>query len=123
MKFQIKPVADCTYVEVLPYVYQFIVMYRQEKYLRSLWLYFCCLGNEAIESRKLVTVLLEKMASIGYFIDTGIDITRKTNDKSLLLFRRGYPLATKFFCLSLNSSDYVRLINAPSNIVEVMCQL
>ena len=89
----------------------------------SLCLYFCCLGNEAIESRKLITVLLEKMASIGYFIDTGIDITRKTNDKSLLLFRKGYPLATKFFCLSLNSSDYIRLINAPSNIVEVMCQL
>ncbi|XP_057289349.1 uncharacterized protein LOC130612077 [Hydractinia symbiolongicarpus] len=76
-------------------------------------------GNEAITSRLLIVKLMEKLSSYGYFVITGLDITRKTNDKSLLLFQRGAPLHTKFMCLSLNETDKIRLINAPNDVNSV----
>lgn len=88
----------------------------------SAWIYKGCfdiLGNEAITSRLLIVKLMEKLSSYGYFVITGLDITRKTNDKSLLLFQRGAPLHAKFMCLSLNESDKIRLINAPNDVNSV----
>lgn len=76
------------------------------------------IGSEAIAARKLITTIFEKMTGIGYYPITGLDISRKTNDKSYLLFKRGAPFQTKFFCLSLNQTDLIRWINAPPNIVE-----
>ncbi|XP_057290061.1 uncharacterized protein LOC130612728 isoform X2 [Hydractinia symbiolongicarpus] len=80
---------------------------------------WCASGNEAITSRLLIVKLMEKLSSYGYFVITGLDITRKTNDKSLLLFQRGSPLHTKFMCLSLNETDKIRLINAPNDVNSV----
>lgn len=75
-------------------------------------------GQEAVHSRRLICHILETMASLGYFVITGIDLTRKINDKSVLLFRQGGQLQTSFMCVSLNQTDKIRFINAPQNVVE-----
>ena len=74
-------------------------------------------GQEAAASRRLISRILEKMASLGWYCMTGIDMSRKPNDKSALLFRQGAPLRTSFMCLSLNETDKVRFIDAPENVV------
>ena len=79
-------------------------------------------GSQAVEARKLVTVLIEKMTSIGYVIGTGVDFSRSPNSKALLLFRKTYPFHSKVFCLSMNSTDILRLINAPKDVIEVSRQ-
>ena len=80
------------------------------------------LGSQAVEGRKLVTVLIEKMTSIGYVIITGVDFSRSPNSKALLLFRKTYPFQGKVFCLSMNCTDILRLINAPKDVIEVSRQ-
>jgi len=75
------------------------------------------LGSEAIASRSLITTLFEKMAAIGYQPITSLHIS--INNKAFLLFKRAAPIQTKFFCLSLNETNLIRLINAPLNVVEV----
>ena len=80
------------------------------------------LGSQAVEARKLVTVLIEKMTSIGYVVITGVDFSRSPNSKALLLFRKTYPFHGKVFCLSMNSTDILRLINAPKDVIEVSRQ-
>ena len=62
---------------------------------------------------------MERMGSMGYFIVTGLDISRKSKDKALLLFRKGSPVSSRFMCLSLHENDEIRFINAPQNIVDV----
>ena len=65
--------------------------------------------------------ILEALASIGFYVVSGLDVTRKDNDKSLLLFRQGAPMQARFMCLSLNSTDKVKLIAAPPEVVQVWC--
>ena len=67
----------------------------------------------------MITKVLEAMAGIGYYIVSGLDVTRKDNDKSLLLFRSGVPMQANFMCCSLNDTDKVKLINAPPEVVQV----
>ena len=67
----------------------------------------------------MICKVLEAMAGIGYYVVSGLDITRKDNDKSLLLFRSGAPTQATFMCISLNDTDKVKLINAPPDVVQV----
>ena len=82
-------------------------------------LFSIILGIDAVRSRVLIVHLMERMASVGFFVTTGVDVSRKVNDKSLLLFKRGQPLQTQFLCVSLNETDKIRLINAPQHMIEV----
>ncbi|XP_066921998.1 uncharacterized protein [Clytia hemisphaerica] len=77
-----------------------------------------CYGEEGVSARLLICRILETMASIGYYIVSGLDVTRKDNDKSLLLFRQGAPMQARFLVCSLNSTDKVKLINAPNEVVQ-----
>ena len=80
---------------------------------------FLQIGDEGVASRYMICKVLESMAGIGYYAVSGLDITRKDNDKSLLLFRSGTPTQATFMCCSLNSTDKVKLINAPPDVVAV----
>ena len=79
------------------------------------------LEHEEIAARKLIAALFENMASIGYIIFTGLDVSRKSKNKSLLLFKRTNPNSTTFFSLSLGGTDKIRLVNAPRAVTEVIC--
>ena len=83
-------------------------------------LWFSLLEHEEVAARKLIAALFENMASIGCIILTGLDVSRKSNNKSLLLFKRTNPDSAAFFSLSLGGTDKIRLVNAPRDITEVI---
>lgn len=76
-------------------------------------------GTEAVDSRFLVLKLIEAIQAYGWSVVTAIDCSRKDSDKSSLLFTQSQPRQSPFFCISLNESDKLRLINAPDNITQV----
>ena len=76
-------------------------------------------GDEAVESRFLILKLMETLQAYGWSPVTGIDSSRKLSDKSSLLFRQSQPRQSPFFCLSLNETDKLRLINASEDVIKV----
>ena len=77
------------------------------------------LGIDAVYSQKLIVHIMERMATVGFFVITGVDVSRKVNDKSLLIFKKGQPLQTQFLCVSLNETIKIQFINAPQHVKEV----
>ena len=77
-------------------------------------------GEEAVDSRLLMCKLFEGLMSIGWRVQIAIDLNRKLNDKSVLTFQRCIPMSVPIFCLSLNWTDKVRFINAPTDIVQAL---
>ena len=76
-------------------------------------------GEEAVISRYLILKIIEAMQAYGWSIVTSIDSSRKLSDKSSLLFRQSQPRQAPVFCISLNETDKLRLINAPEDIAKV----
>ncbi|KAL9960254.1 hypothetical protein ACROYT_G033689 [Oculina patagonica] len=78
-------------------------------------------GEEAVDSRFLVLKLIEAMQAYGWSVVAAIDCSKKTQDKSSLLFRQSQPRQSSFFCISLNETNKLRLINAPEDVRKI-CQ-
>lgn len=76
-------------------------------------------GEEAVDSRYLVLKLIESMQAYGWSIIASIASSRKLSDKSALLFRQSQPRQSPVFCISLNETDKLRLINAPEDVTKV----
>ena len=76
-------------------------------------------GDEAVESRFLVLRLMEALQAYGWSPVASIDSSRKLSDKSSLLFRQSPPRQAPFFCISLNGTDKLRLINTPEDVTKV----
>ena len=76
-------------------------------------------GEETVDSRYLILKLLESMQAYGWSIIASIDSSRKLSDKSALLFRQSQPRQSPVFCISLNETDKLRLINAPEDVTKV----
>lgn len=76
-------------------------------------------GVEAVEARLLIVKIMEKLSQFGYSVLTGLDISPKSNDKSLFLFQRGTPFQSRFMCLSLHDVNIIRIINAPPNVTSI----
>ena len=67
--------------------------------------------------------LMEVLLPYGWTPVAAIDSSRKDSDKSSLLFRLMQPRQAPFFCMSMNESDKLRLINAPEDVTKVWCVL
>lgn len=76
-------------------------------------------GEEAVDSRFLILKLIEAMQAYGWSIIASIASSRKLSDKSALLFRQSQPRQSPVFCISLNETDKLRLINAPEDVTKV----
>ena len=76
-------------------------------------------GHEAVDSRYLIVKILEALQSYGWSVIASVDSSRKLSDKSALVFRQSQASQSPVFCLSLNETDKMRLINAPDDIVKV----
>ena len=75
---------------------------------------FYCFGNESIASREMIAGVLQVLRQYGYEVLTGIDVSRKLDDKSSILFRKCHRSSVRHSCISLNDVDTVRIINFPS---------
>ena len=76
-------------------------------------------GEEAVDSRYLILKMIETLQAYGWSIIASIASSRKLSDKSALLFRQSQPRQMPVFCLSLNDTDKLRLINVPEDITKV----
>ena len=77
-------------------------------------------GEDSINARFLIVKILECMSSFGYFIQTGLDLSRTNADKAVLLFRKGLPKEEKYFCLSPLEIRELAVINVPTKVYEVI---
>ena len=75
-------------------------------------------GTEAVHARFLITKIIEALLARGWMIKIGVDVTRKDQDKSVLIFQRSTVPPASIFCLSLNETDKLRLINAPQDVID-----
>ena len=80
-------------------------------------------GTEAVQSRLLITKIVEALLARGWIVQIGIDMTSKDQDKSVLMFQRSAVPPAPIFCLSLNETDKLRLINAPQNVIDMFRQV
>ena len=76
-------------------------------------------GHETVEARFLILKLLESLQSYGWSAVASLDTSRKVTDKSSFIFRRSQPRQAPFFCVSLNGTTKLRLINAPEDVIKV----
>lgn len=76
-------------------------------------------GDESVDSRYLVLKVLEALQAHGWSVAAAIDCSRKLSDKSSLIFRRSQPRQSQFFCVSLNGSAQLWLINATEDVTKV----
>ena len=56
----------------------------------------------------------------GWAIMAALDTSRSLSDTSFLIFRSTPSRSMHYMCLSLNETDKIRLINAPSDVVKVV---
>ena len=54
------------------------------------------------------------MQSIGWTPITGIDVSRKDHDKSVIAFVQTHPMMLTYACIALSSIDKIRLIDFPA---------
>ena len=57
----------------------------------------------------------------GWALTGGLDLSRRPDDKSVLLFTRVVPFVSKFACISLSSTDKMRILDFPEDITQVIC--
>ncbi len=74
---------------------------------------FASSGAEAVAARQLICRVLEAIRNCGWECLMSIDLSRKTSDKSVLLFRRCESAALRFACVAFSDVDRIRLLNFP----------
>ncbi|MFH4977676.1 hypothetical protein AB6A40_004385 [Gnathostoma spinigerum] len=67
-------------------------------------------GNEAIDSRLILTLIFQQLAGIGWDVVTALDISRRPNDKAVFVLRRCAATNIPHFAISMNSTDIIRVI-------------
>ena len=77
-------------------------------------------GKMAVDSRLLICKIFEGLWSIGWRPQIAIGLSRNTDDKSIVTFQRTTPMSVPIFCLSLIWTDKIRVINAPSDVINAI---
>jgi len=77
-----------------------------------------CTGDEAVMSRRLINRISETFLSQGWALMCGLDLSRRDNDKSVLVFTRAVPTTARFACVALSDVDKIRLLDFPHDITE-----
>ncbi len=84
---------------------------------------FHCSGHEAIKTRKLLNRILETVQLQGYDPMTGLDVSRKDHDKSVIIFSRTNSQVVSYACVALSSTDTLRLIDFPDYEQERLAEV
>lgn len=85
---------------------------------------FHCQGSEAIKTRRFINRLLETLLSNGYFPLTGIDISRKNHDKSIIALYKSLPKPDSLAaCIAMSDVNTLRLIDFPAYEQERLAEI
>ena len=79
-----------------------------------------CSGMDAIRARQLVSRISEVMLQRGWALTDALDISKRDDDKSMLLFRRCDPTFARFSCFALTSTNHLTLIDFPSGDLAIL---
>ncbi|CAF1074027.1 unnamed protein product [Rotaria sordida] len=80
-------------------------------------------GSEAVESRVMIMSVLSALHHHGWYLLMSTDVSKKQQDKDLLIFQLGVPpQSTSFFAVSFNEWDKLRLIGAPHDLIRAVQQ-
>lgn len=83
-------------------------------------------GSDAVAARSFLTVLFEKMLSLGWRLLATLDISRRRNDKSVFVLRKdpsfhlGMVRSQHHFCLSMTDGDKIRVIRGDDQVLRVV---
>ena len=73
-------------------------------------------GYESIKCREMIVGVLQVLRQRGYAVLTGIDVSRKSTDKSSVIFRKCNSTSEQHACISLNGTDKMWIINFPAEV-------
>ncbi|RQM12544.1 hypothetical protein B5M09_006845 [Aphanomyces astaci] len=81
-------------------------------------------GSDATTSRRLMLCILRTLKMHGFHLVTATDMSRSEYDKDTLIFRLLEPSSVppNMFSISLNTSDKLRLIDAPPELDVVVSE-
>uniref|UniRef100_A0A0N5AJN9 Myotubularin phosphatase domain-containing protein n=1 Tax=Syphacia muris TaxID=451379 RepID=A0A0N5AJN9_9BILA len=80
-------------------------------------------GPEAVGSRYLITMILERMVCNGWGVVTALDISRMPNDKAVFIFRQCAPTTIPHFAICPTDFDKIRIINADREMLQFIDRL
>ena len=83
---------------------------------------FHCFGDAAVLTRKLICRLMEALRASGWHCLTSIDLSRRSSDKSVLLFYRCQPARTTCASIALCGDYKMYFVNFSPDMIEVMKQ-
>ena len=76
-------------------------------------------GEEDLEVKYFLCTLIKSYYKIGWHLKASTDLERGSSETDVLFFRKLEPIETSVICLSLNSSDKIRVLS-PENLYEVI---
>ena len=79
---------------------------------------WCGCFSSSVSSRYLLCKIFERLVAIGWRVQLGIGLIEKEEGKSIFAFVPYPPSPLKVMCISLNSTNTMRLINFPEDIME-----
>ncbi|KAF4970076.1 hypothetical protein FSARC_2822 [Fusarium sarcochroum] len=70
-------------------------------------------GND--DARRLILAILERLFDMGWVMQGAMDITRKSESKDSLIFRKQDPIPPPcdWICISFDSSDKLKIVDSP----------
>lgn len=77
-------------------------------------------GVEAIESRLLMTVLLQQLVQVGWAVVTAFDISRTAANKAVFLLHRCVAANIPHFAICPAHVNFIRIINANEDMVQLV---
>jgi len=69
-------------------------------------------GQETVQSRHIIGFIIGKFKSLGWEIDSTLDISRRINDKAIFTFRQCPPVSQHFAVLSFHEADKMRFMSS-----------
>ena len=69
-------------------------------------------GTDAVASRLMMSHLFEAMKAVGWEVHAALDVSRKLNDKSVIVLRSCTPSQDKHMCISFNEANKVHILNS-----------
>jgi len=76
-------------------------------------------GEETVESRYLVGVLLAKLKEAGWEVGATLDVARKMQDKTVFIMRQCPPLCQDWAVIGFHETDKIRLVGGGRDNMKI----
>uniref|UniRef100_A0A914UUV2 DUF2971 domain-containing protein n=1 Tax=Plectus sambesii TaxID=2011161 RepID=A0A914UUV2_9BILA len=81
---------------------------------------WCADAQDVVYSRYLIVKVIEMLRKHGWEFYHAVDMTRKLNDKAVMIFRKSTPKEVIHWALAPAEVDKLRVIGAPNSVIETV---